>query len=531
MAVRSDADIIKSYLVSLSANADVASFAKLDGVLKAAETGVRKTMGSMAASFLTYQIAATSAFATVGFSIIGYIDHLAMLDQRQKLNAMQNMMSVQQYRAVSMALDVMGVSLDDVFFGTKQMQQQFHTLIDDQKQLAAMIGPDYEKQMETVRDVHFQLARLELKGEYFGMKFATDLLHKLGFGDDGIILQLERLNDWVMAKMPGWSDEISGDVIPVLKDLWGMLEIIGGGLKEAGNQFTNFEGAITGDNSLKTKTTDFHQFATAVGDVVRQLAELLNTAMTLEGMGYNFLGAVGHGLKGGWDRLAHPTHSGDAKVGQDTKAAQADIHAAWQSLIDGSNNYWAIHDGMTQGPTPTQALSGFNDKNMAAVAMMAAQRVSKDTGIPADLIFGQFGHETGGFTNRGSTSLNNLAGIRIPGSKEYQSFSSIDAFASYYERVLGESRYTNQGIMAARTPEAFAHALKGGGYYEGPEKDYAGGVSRYSKQAPNLSVTVQVQNMHNSTPDDVAAAAQRGASRALDYHNEKNMVELNGAYQ
>src|ERR1700761_2981177 len=117
--MRSDADIIKSYLVSLSATTDLTSFNNLDSVLKKTETTVKKSVGGMAGDLLTFQIAATSAFATVSLGVLGYIDHLAMADQRNKIMAAQNMMSVQQYRAVAGALDVMGVSLQDVFHGTK----------------------------------------------------------------------------------------------------------------------------------------------------------------------------------------------------------------------------------------------------------------------------------------------------------------------------------------------------------------------------------------------------------------------------
>jgi hypothetical protein len=68
----------------------------------------------------------------------------------------------------------------------KELHGRFMSLINDQKQLAAMLGPGYEDQMKQVRDVQFQLQRLEVKGTYFGMKFAGDLLQKLGFGDGGI---------------------------------------------------------------------------------------------------------------------------------------------------------------------------------------------------------------------------------------------------------------------------------------------------------------------------------------------------------
>ena len=145
-------DTIKSYLVSLSANVDQASFAKFANILTGTEKTVASTVGGIAGDFLKFQVAATTAFATVGFGIVAYIDKLGQADLKTKLLATQNMMGVQQYRAVTTALDTLGVTLNDVFFGTKELQNRFHTLIDDQKQLALMLGPNYEDQMRQIRE-------------------------------------------------------------------------------------------------------------------------------------------------------------------------------------------------------------------------------------------------------------------------------------------------------------------------------------------------------------------------------------------
>jgi hypothetical protein len=109
-------------------------------------------------------------------------------------------------------------------------------------------------------------------------------------------------------------------------------------------------------------------------------------------------------------------------------------------------------------------------KVIAAKARAQAERVSKMTGISADLIYAQWEHETGGFKNRGARNLNNLAGINASGGggQDYRNFSSLDSFGDYYAHLMRPGgRYS--GISNARTAGEFAEILKRGGYYSAPE--------------------------------------------------------------
>lgn len=523
------AEVIKSYLVSLSAQSDMASFTKMDGVLKQTEATVKKSVGGIVGDLLSFQVAATSAFGAASFGIIGYIDHLAMADQKTRMLATQNMMSVQQYRAVSVALKTMGVSLDDVFFGTKQMQDQFHTLIDDQKQLAAMLGPDYEKQMADVRDVHFQLERLQVKGEYFGMKFASDLLRKLGFGEDGIGKQLERLNVWVMEKMPAWSDELSSDVIPVLRDFWGMVKDIGQILGVAANAFTNFEGAVTGDAGLQGKTTDFHQFASAVGDAVHQLAQLLLITLDLEKAGVGLGKFTYHGIKSlfvGGDQK---------KIDALTNAQTNDLHSIWSALGDA----WTDTKGMrspsagtsTTAGTPSQALSGFLDsQGQASSALIDAIIHAESRGNPNAV------------SNRGAIGLmqlmpsvaagmgvdprdptqNRAGGTRLINQLLKHYGGNVDASLSAYnwgEGNVDSYLKTGHGLRTASNPN---------GVYPEETRKYVQGITGH---APQLNVQVHVGTVNSSSPEQIADAAKRGAGEAYREYINRSMTELNGAYQ
>jgi hypothetical protein len=111
-----------------------------------------------------------------------------------------------------------------------------------------------------------------------------------------------------------------------------------------------------------------------------------------------------------------------------------------------------------------------------------AQQVSTETGIPADIIHGQWAFESGGFSNWGSTHANNFGGLKkfqdqpdwftgdakSPEGDDYQVFDSPQAYASYYSKYL--TKYYPEALTA-KNPEDFARALRNGGYYGGDPND------------------------------------------------------------
>ena len=111
-----------------------------------------------------------------------------------------------------------------------------------------------------------------------------------------------------------------------------------------------------------------------------------------------------------------------------------------------------------------------------------AERVSQKTGIPTEFIWGQWAHETGGFTSA-LTAENNLAGLtqttandmaQPDGSLHYMRFNSKEEFADYYANYIG--LYKEDGIFEAKTRAEFASALKRGGYFGDSVENYVAGM-------------------------------------------------------
>ncbi|MDF2636576.1 MAG: hypothetical protein K0R78_3450 [Pelosinus sp.] len=132
--------------------------------------------------------------------------------------------------------------------------------------------------------------------------------------------------------------------------------------------------------------------------------------------------------------------------------------------------------------------------------MELAKGVSAKTGIPANLIYGQWHHETGGFSSELMKDNNNFAGLTqtIPNGEEnkqpdginyYRKFSSPQEFAEAFAKYI--KLYGEDGILDAKTPEEYARALKHGGYMGDSAENYAqgmrNGIDSYTPSAPQVN--------------------------------------------
>lgn len=130
-----------------------------------------------------------------------------------------------------------------------------------------------------------------------------------------------------------------------------------------------------------------------------------------------------------------------------------------------------------------------------------AQRIQKETGIPASIILGQMVFESSGKNPGGMSGLaynaKNLFGIKGVGSagtytvwsQEYDAgggrVSGFRKYNSYYEsmadhaRLLQTPRYASK-LQGAKTYEDFARGIKAGGYATDP--NYAGQLISIIKQ-------------------------------------------------
>jgi hypothetical protein len=188
-------------------------------------------------------------------------------------------------------------------------------------------------------------------------------------------------------------------------------------------------------------------------DGIKELITVMQTALALLPL------IQAHGIQGARKAFIQKTTAGTS-TGDLQKMMQADPgNVAIQQEITRRKNQPAIIDA----------------------ARAQAERVSKDTGIPAGLIFGAWAQETNDFKK--IARPNNLAGINNPGSTtgtDYRTFGSLDEFGNTYASIL---KRNFPDTLKATTPEEFAAALKNGRggrqYFTGDESSYAKRIGQF----------------------------------------------------
>jgi hypothetical protein len=519
-------------MVRLGASIDQSGLNRFHQALKEATSVSEASAASIAGAFFKAQSEIVGGFLAIGTAALGLVDKVAMADQSYRLFALHMYMSKDAARSLKVAMDALGEPLENLTWDP-ELRKRTAQLIADQRAMAPEgAGTDFESQMRKVRDIRFEFTRMEVEGQYLAMNVVEGFMKALGVGPDELLGKLQKFNDWVTHNLPEISSKIVTLFMPVWKDMKDVFTSVWTAVKATGVAFTDFVGLISGDRSIEGGTFNLEKFAAAVVHVAHGFAVFAEAVANIEELLADFIGGLAGdnaaadaffdhwkaktvglilgGAAGGiagsflgpWgtamgvmlgagiganvaDKLGGPAPASAGGIGANVadklggpapaSAGNTGSNSAAMGVMLGAGIGANVADKLG-GPAPASA--GNTGSNSAAMqAAQTAQEVSRATGIRSDLIWSQWAHETGGFTH--IAAANNLAGIRLPGTTTYQQFSSPAEFAKRYAEIAGESRYA--GLSGAQDAAQFAHILKAGGYYEGPEKDYAAGMGRFDR--------------------------------------------------
>ena len=197
----------------------------------------------------------------------------------------------------------------------------------------------------------------------------------------------------------------------------------------------------------------------AVAWVIKKLAQFLKM-MTRSETFKNFWRDLGRAVKEfgkGFDYVINEAIDKLGRFGRALKALMAgDIKGAIAALFTSSGG---------GGPVAKQAWA-------------LAQQIGAERGVDPEIIYGQWYHETGGFTSRLTKENNNLAGLKGTDG-EYMSFGSIEEFANYFNRIWGPY------IAGATSPEDYAAKLKREGYFTDGYENYVAGIKGGMQHIPS----------------------------------------------
>ena len=495
-----DIEVLKSYLVDLGFQVNQPQLHKFDQALKEAAGMVESQTGGIAASLIKWQVGITSAFLAVTGGVVAMSDQVAMADQKYRLMGERMFMTTESARKLSIGMSLLGASMEEIQWDP-ELNANFLELAERQDRLTKQLGTGFADNMKSIRDLRQGFRDLQVDLQYLGMRFVSSLFERMGLSIEDVKSKLGGFSDWFEAHLPAIGDQLANFFVPILTDTWEILKSIGAAMGAVGLAFTNLVGALSGDTSIEGATLDFQKMGTAVLHVADLLADVANliTDMT---------GRVAHLVSG----LAL-LFSGQWKAANDEGNA---VFAPLPELMEARRNRLAKGGATSGGLAP----SGDGDSDLAGQARQAALKAGAELGIDPKLIFEQWQHETGGFTNRGATQLNNFAGIRQ--GLNYRSFDSADDFADFYVNLLRSKRYTSQGILAAKNEDDFAGALKRGGYFEAPLNEYVNGMKGWGRQ-DSLSAGNGAQSL--SMGDVIIHIDQPGASADEIHHATQRAIQ------
>lgn len=163
----------------------------------------------------------------------------------------------------------------------------------------------------------------------------------------------------------------------------------------------------------------------------------------------------------------------------------------WGGVAQSAGEFYG---GLSKSVSKALGYDG-NTNDMAREAWNEAQRIGKDLGVDPSLIYGQWYHETKGFTSDLATQDYNFGGLTTTtnrgaaykqpdGSLWYMSFGSIHDYAEYFKRVWGND------IRGARSVEEYAANLKREGYYGDTYENYTSGMYNGMQHIPASAATL-----------------------------------------
>jgi hypothetical protein len=498
-------NFLDEYLVRLGTSVDAAGFARFHNALRESAQIVDANAISMAKSMLKTETELVSGFVAIGGAAVGLADKVAMADQEYRLFGLHMMISTSAARSLKVAMDALGHGLPELSWDP-ELRKRTSQLIEDQRNMAPT--GDYDAQMKKIRDIRFEFTRMEVEVQYLGLHVVQDFMKALGLGPDVLLDKLREFNKWVIENIPQISAMITKYFLPVWKDTLMIMTDVWQVAKDFATVFDDIVGLLSGDDTLKGVVT-FDKFAHSVSTVVHWLALVTDFLVKITGL---LTGTIAGGTVGG---LLGSIIGGIAGIPGGPAGIGAGIIAGGALGTGIGAGAGAIGGGAFD---LYRHFAGGSSQSATSAAELAKQ-VSAKTGIPANLLWDQWAHETGGFSH--IAAANNLAGIRLPGSTQYQSFSSLDDFGTRFADILNSRRYA--GIGGARDIAAYAHQLKLGGYYEDSEKNYAAGMTRFDRSYPGNamtigSVTIQITQQPGESAQDLA---NRTRAALMDTQNKK----------
>lgn len=264
------ASFVDEYMLKLGATVDASGMARFQQALREASNAAHANATSIAGAFFKAQTEIVGGFLAIGTAAVGLADKVAKADLSYSLFALHMYTTKQVARDLTVTMDALGMSLSDLTFGPKELQDRAHDLMERQRRMAPEgHGGDFEEQMRKIREITYEFTSMEVELQYLSMYVVEDFMKALGMAPDTLLKKLRVFNNWVIDDMPQIAQKLVTLFMPVWKDVEGVIISTKDALVNTGTAFTNIVGLLTGDSSIEGETFNLEKFAKALEYVAK----------------------------------------------------------------------------------------------------------------------------------------------------------------------------------------------------------------------------------------------------------------------
>ena len=193
-------ETLKEYLVKIGWNVDELGFDAANKKINDFRSAIVNSGNGMAASFTKAGLAIFDTIYTVVDSMWDLASATAVADLKVETFARRMWTTEQNARSLTTALDVLGMSYDDLFFATPEQYNRFLQLNTLGKQLEA--PAELDETLQKIRDIQFEISKTKMIFQYATRWVMYYLGEYLGTDIDTVKEKLKSFNDMAMKYLP-----------------------------------------------------------------------------------------------------------------------------------------------------------------------------------------------------------------------------------------------------------------------------------------------------------------------------------------
>lgn len=222
-----DHQTIKSYLVKLGFAVDKGEASKFSEAIKKSATDAERFAKDLTKSFAAAGLAVVGTLAAVGVGLVDLFASSANADLKFQILGRRMLTTTSVAREMSIALDAMGVSLEDIIGGPPELGQRYTRLIAYQQGLEkALLGPNFEESMYKIRMVEEEFTKAKIAAQYLGMAITDEVVERLT-GTHSLDDALKEIDAYLTPeKIKSYADAITNVLVPGLEKMGKALEWI-----------------------------------------------------------------------------------------------------------------------------------------------------------------------------------------------------------------------------------------------------------------------------------------------------------------